>query len=226
MEVVYTRERWRILGEKREKARRVMKLLSIAGYNPIVHGSIARGDVDEDSDIDIVIPYNIQPSLLIYVLERGGYRPYSIEIIQATPSYTPKVYINLDPDGEMIVSLPLAKMSRREREFYKWGGELDLEGVEKGIRVPGVNKELKLIIPTRRGHIEEDVIGREGIVARTLGISVETVEERVRVLTRRRELGRTGVFLKVEVDSEYPIEYTIDRLSREVPAFRRKIEGR
>ncbi len=224
-EVVYTEERWRILREKRGKARRVMEPLERAGLYPIVHGSIARGDVDTDSDIDIVVPHPVAPSILLYTLERAGFKPFYIEIVQATPSYTPKVYIHLDPVEEVVVSFPLAELGEREREFYKWGGELSLQGILKGRRVPGVSKELKLIIPTSRGHREEEVEGREFIVARLLGISIATVEERIRVLSKRREHGRTGVFIKQPVDPSTPLESVIQDLARRVPAFRRKVFG-
>jgi predicted nucleotidyltransferase len=61
-------------------------------------------------------------------------------------------------------------------------------------------------------------------VARLLGISVETVIERVRVLTRRREHGRTGVFLKVELNPEDSVEEAVARVARENPMFRRRLE--
>lgn len=225
MEVVYEPWRWRVLEEKRRRAIGIMRVLGARGLEAIVHGSIARGDVNEDSDIDIVIPYPAAPGIVLYTLEHSGIRPYHVEIIQATPSYTPKVYIYLDPDEEAVVSLPLARLGEREREFYRWGGELDLRGLTEGRRVPGVNKELRLVIPTPQGHVEEDVVGAEARVARILGVSIETVMERNRVLTRRRIHGRTGVFLKEPVDPSTPIEEAIDNIARRVPAFRRKVMG-
>ncbi len=225
MEVAYGERRWRILREKRAKAVRVMSSLQARGLESIVHGSIARGDVDEDSDVDIVIPRPVAPSIVVYTLEQAGFKPYHIEIVQATPSYTPKVYIYLDPDEEAVVSFPLADLGEREREFYRWGGELGLGGLLEGRRVPGVTKDLKLVIPTSTGHVEEDVVGNEARVARLLGISLETVMERVRVLSRRRAHGRTGVFLKEPVDPSTPIEEAIDNIARRVPAFRRKVMG-
>jgi predicted nucleotidyltransferase len=99
-----------------------------------------------------------------------------------------------------------------------------LDDLRKGVRTPGVDKRLKLIEPTDRGHRESPVIGREGYVARLLGISVETVIERVRVLTRRREHGRTGVFLKVELNPEDSVEEAVARVARENPMFRRRLE--
>ncbi|MEB3774125.1 MAG: DNA polymerase subunit beta, partial [Desulfurococcales archaeon] len=94
-----------------------------------------------------------------------------------------------------------------------------------GVRVPGVSKDLNLIIPTPRGHRELEVEGNEAYVARVLGVSIETVMERVRVLTRRRIHGRTGVFIKEPVPPGASIEEVVDRLIREVPAFRRRVQG-
>ena len=224
VEVEYTEERWRILGEKRAKAIHLMRALRGLG-RPIIHGSIARGDVDKNSDIDVVIPSPVPPGLVELALERAGYRPVRRLIVQATPSYVPKVYFILDHREEMVVSVPLAPLRPREREFYKWGGELGLEGVERGARVPGVNKELLLIIPTERGHIEAEIEGIEGLVARILGISVETVMERVRVLTRRREHGRTGVYIEEEVPPGEPVEEAVRRLAERNKFFRRAVLG-
>jgi predicted nucleotidyltransferase len=223
IEIYYEPWRWRVLEEKRGLAIRVMEVLRAQYRGLITHGSIARGDVDRDSDVDVVIVDPPSPSLVELTLERGGFRVRWKEIVQATPAYTPKVYLYLDYEGLLVVSYPLAHLRPREREFYKWGGECTLEDLRRGVRVPGVDKRLKLIEPTERGHRESPVIGREGYVARLLGISVETVMERVRVLTRRREHGRTGVFLKVELNPEDSVEEAVARVARENPAFRRMV---
>ncbi len=225
VEVYYPEWRWRVLRDKREKAARLMKALSTLKVNVITHGSIARGDVNLDSDVDVVIVDPLPPLMVEIALQKAGYRIYSKEIIQATPSYTPKVYMYLDYREEIVVSYPLAPLRPREREFYRWGGEATLEDIIRGKRMPGVSKELRLIIPTEKGHVEYPVVGREAYTARILGISIDTVIERVRVLIRRREHGRTGVFLKVEVEPDRPIEEEVDRLSRRIPAFRRALRG-
>ena len=51
--VVYDEKRWRLLQELRRKAERIMEALESFNLPCIVHGSIARGDVSEKSDIDI-----------------------------------------------------------------------------------------------------------------------------------------------------------------------------
>ncbi|UXD21262.1 DNA polymerase subunit beta [Ignicoccus pacificus DSM 13166] len=192
MLIVYDKRRWEILKRKREKAISIMKKL--AQFSPVVHGSVARGDVNEESDIDIAITFPVSP-LSVEVALGSFSHGY---IIQATPASTPKVYLALDYKEEVMVSFPLAKLSPREFEFYAFGGQLDLNGLLQGKRVPGVDKRLFLILPRDEGHWEESIIGKEGEVAKLLGISQETVEERVRLLSRRREKGRTGVFIKIK----------------------------
>jgi Predicted nucleotidyltransferase len=224
LEVHYEPWRWRLLEEKRVLAIKVMEVLQDLHGALVTHGSIARGDVNVDSDVDVVILDPPNPSLVELTLEKGGFRVKWKELIQATPTYTPKVYLYLDYEGLLVVSYPLARLRPREREFYKWGGECALDALREGVRVPGVDKRLMLIEPTDFGHRESPVIGREGYVARLLGISFETVVERIRVLTRRREHGRTGVFLKVELNPEDSVEEAIARIARENTLFRRRLQ--
>ena len=224
-EVVYTREHWALLEEKRAKARRVMEALMGLRATVIVHGSIARGDVKPSSDVDVVVVEPVPPSLVELALERAGYQVVYREIVMATPGNTPKVYFYLDHEGEKVVSVPLAPLQPREREFYRWGGELDYRGLSTGRRVPGVSKDLVLIIPTPRGHVEVEVEGNEALVARIVGVSLETVRERLRVLTRRRRHGRTGVFVKAEVPPGVPVEQVVEELARRNPYFAEKVLG-
>lgn len=224
-EVHYSERHWSILRSKRAKALRVMGALQPAVRLPIiVHGSVARGDVRKDSDVDIVVLETPRPLGIVDIaLEAAGFEVAKRIIVQATPGYTPKVYYYLDWNDEVVVSYPLGRLKPREREFYKWGGELDLEGLRAGRRVPGVSKDLKLIEPRPWGHVEYSVVGREGMVARLLGISIETVEERIRVLTRRREIGRTGVFIEYEVPAGVSIEEAIRELALENKQFRKML---
>lgn len=220
-EVVYGPERWRLLSLKREAALKLMEVLS--RLSPYVYGSVARGDVRPESDIDVVVLGAAAPFMVEVALESAGLRVFSKEIVQATPNYVPKAYLYLDPEGLTTVSFPLGRAGPRELEFYRWGGMLDVEGVRAGNRVPGVNKELKLIVPTQRGHVEYPVVGHEAEVARVLGVSIGIVEERVRVLSRRREVGRTGTFIKLEVPPDEPLEEAVRDLARRNEFFRRAV---
>jgi len=223
-EVIYDEARWELLRSLRARAIRVMEVLEARGISSVVHGSVARGDVRPTSDVDVFIPEPPASAVVEAALELSGFRPARRLLVQATPAYVPKAYIELDE--RTSVSFPLARMRPIEREFYSFGGELDLGGLRAGRRVPGVDKRLMLIEPTERGHVESSIIGREGEVARLLGISVETVMDRVRALLRRDEVGRTGVFLKRELGPEESFEAVLADIAVENPAVRRRLVER
>ncbi len=225
-EVVYSDEHWKLLKKLRIEAIKLLESLEKHGIQGIVHGSIARGDVWRGSDIDVFIPYVIPSYRVEIALEASGYQIYSRFIAIATPSSTPKAYIELDPEEKITVSFPLLKPSRRELEFYKFGGLLTLNELRENQRVPGVNKKLILIEPTTRGHKETPVIGREPIVAEIVGISVETVIERVRVLTRRDEIGRTGVFVKYMLAPDESFEKALIDIAKNNPLVKRLLHLR
>lgn len=221
VEVVYSDSQWRLLRMLRSEALKIMKALGRRGLRGVVYGSIARGDVHEGSDIDVMLPYPVAPYMVELALEEQGYRISHKLVVQATPGSTPKAYIFLDSEERRSVSYPLAYLQEREYEFYRFGGLLDGHGLEADTRVPGVSKQLVLIEPTLRGHRESPVIGRESEVARILGVSVETVLERVRVLSRRDAVGRTGVFVKLQLGPEDSVEEAARMEARRNPHFRR-----
>ncbi len=222
-EVVYGTDRWTLLQKLREKTVRIMKSLQESNIETVVHGSIARGDVSRKSDIDLFI--SIRPSSFSVetALEKAKVPINRRLVVQATPTYAMKAYIEID-EGTSI-AFPLMKMRRVESEFYKFGGEAKLEQLENHLRIPGVNKRLMLIEPTRKGHRESTVVGREQIVAKMLGISCETVQDRVHALFRRDEVGRTGVFIKEELSDEETFEMGLERLAANNPAVRRRLRS-
>ncbi len=114
-------------------------------------------------------------------------------VVQATPTYAMKAHIEIDEDTS--VSFPLMKMRKIEREFYRFGGEANLEQLENSIRVSGVDKRLMLIEPTEEGHRESTVVGREEQVAKILGISAETVSDRVHALSEEMKLAEQACSL-------------------------------
>ena len=221
--VVYNEKRWRLLQELRRKAEKIMEVLESFNLRCIVHGSIARGDVTEKSDIDIFIPSPSSSFMVETALEQNGIPINRRIIVQATPSYAIKAYIEIEEN--VSVSFPLVKLRPLEREFYKFGGEISLEELKRNIRVPGVDKRLMLIEPTADGHIESSIIGREEYAARLLGVSVDIVWDRVKALTRRDEIGRTGVFLERELSPEESFELVLKRLADKNPAVRRRIKA-
>lgn len=222
IEVNYSAEHWRLLRDLRAKAMNIMEALEKFNIPCIVHGSIARGDVSPKSDIDIFIP-EIYPSFTIEnALRLSGFPIVRRVLIQATPFYAVKGYIEIDE--QTCVSFPLSKMRTIEREFYDFGGKATLEMLRKNVRVPGVDKRLMLIEPTDSGHIESSIIGREEKVASLLRISVETVLNRVHVLMRRDSIGRTGLFIERELTPDETFEIVLKRLSDKNPALRRRLK--
>lgn len=221
IEVVYSSERWKLLAELRLRAIQVIKTLRKHGLDSFVHGSVARGDVTKHSDVDIVIPYQVA-SFIVETALRELF-PTFIEkiIVQATPQHAPKAHIQLDE--RLTVTFPLAKLSRLEYDFYGFGGIANLDQLEKGERVLGVDKRLMLIEPTERGHFESPIIGKESVVARMLGICVDAVEQRVRVLTRRDEIGRTGVYLKKNLECDENFEDVLKRIADHDPVVRNRL---
>jgi predicted nucleotidyltransferase len=220
-EVIYSEKRWNQLQGLREKAVEIMKALEEVSLNCVTHGSIARGDVSAESDIDVFIPNPSGSFLIESAVERAGLTVNQRIFVQATPSYAAKGYIELDP--QRVISFPLMKMRPLERDFYRFGGEATLQTLKEKKRAVGVDKRLMLIEPTERGHVESSVIGRENAVAKLLNVSVETVLDRVHALLRRDEVGRTGVFIKRELEPDETFEMVLQRLANENPAVRRRL---
>jgi predicted nucleotidyltransferase len=221
MEVVYAKRHWDLLQSLRHETARLMEPLLRANINCIVHGSIARGDVSPTSDIDVFIPSPPTSVMIEQVLERSDIHPIHREIVQATPSYAAKAHIEV---GDMrSISFPLVKLRVVERDFYRFGGELTLQELRQGRRVPGVDKRLMLIEPTREGHVESGIIGYEGVVASILGVRVDVVRDRVRILVRRDKVGRTGVFVSRELNPTESFEAVFQEMVDNNPAIRRRL---
>jgi predicted nucleotidyltransferase len=221
-EIVYGSERWAFLKGYRQKAIKLMEALEAFHLQAVVHGSIARGDVNKNSDIDVFIP-EIQSSFLVETaLEKAGIRVNARLVVQATPTYAMKAHIEIDEQSS--VSFPLMQMRKVEREFYQFGGEVNLSQLNANVRVAGVDKRLMLIEPDEKGHVESSIVGKEEFVAKTLGISVETVLDRVHALMKRDEVGRTGVFLKKELSADETFELALKHLSDLNPAVRRRMK--
>ncbi len=221
-EIVYSERRWRLLKGLREKATELMEELEASTIHCIVHGSIARGDVSAKSDVDVFVPDPPSSFLIESALDDVSLTVGRRILVQATPSYAAKGYLELDP--QTAVSFPLMKLRNVERDFYRFSGEATLETLEKDRRVIGVDKRLMLIEPTPQGHVESTIVGREETVARLLGVSVETVLDRAHALLRRDRVGRTGVFIKRELGRDETFEMVLDQLADEKPEVRRRLK--
>jgi len=222
IEVVYNEKHWNLLRELRAKAIRIMETLNKFHLYSIVHGSIARGDVSEKSDIDIFVPDPPSSFMVETALERTGVPVNRRLVVQATPHYAVKGYLEIDK--QQCVSFPLLKLRPLERDFYKFGGETTLPMLKKDVRVLGVDKRLMLIEPTKKGHVESTIVGQEENITRLLDVSIETVLDRVHALLRRDEIGRTGVFIERELSPEETFEMVLKRLADQNPAVRRRLK--
>ena len=221
-EVTYSSTRWEQLRVLREKAVWVMSALDAFHLRSLIHGSIARGDVKLGSDVDVFIP-EIQNSFQVETaLEKSKISINTRLIVQATPNYAMKAHIEIDE--LTTVSFPLMEMRRVEREFYRFGGEVNLNQLNSNVRVAGVDKRLMLIEPTEKGHVESSVIGREESAAKILDVSAETVLDRVHALVKRDTVGRTGVFIKRELSPDETFELALKKVSEMNPAVRRKMK--
>jgi predicted nucleotidyltransferase len=220
-EVTYNNARWELLELLRKKAIKVIKALETFHLQSTVHGSVARGDVNSNSDVDVFVS-EVQNSFFVETaLQKAGVKANARLIVQATPTYAMKAHIEIDEDTS--VSFPLMEMRKVEREFYEFGGEANLNQLENRVRVAGVDKRLMLVEPTEFGHIESSIMGREEIVAKVLGISVDTVLDRVHALTKRDRVGRTGVFIKRELGLDETFELALKKLADANPAVRRRM---
>ena len=218
--ITYDDSHWELLNELRERALEVMQALQDNGITSFVYGSVARGDVSKSSDIDIIIPHTVSSYKLEIAIGSGIRR----ELVQATPSMVLKGHIYLEND--IVVTFPLFKFKSREEEFYKWGGQTSTSQLSEGVRVPGVDKRLILIEPSITGHVERGVIGYEHMAAKKVGVSIDIAKDRVRVLTRRDSVGRTGVYLTRNLSPDESFEAVAKDLKDSDPALRRTIQRR
>jgi len=220
-EVTYDSRRWELLNCLRAEAVKTMEALDRSHIHSVTHGSIARGDVSEKSDIDVFIPYVLPAFNVEIALENQGIPVNRRILVQATPNYAAKAYIEIDQ--RICVSFPLVKLRPIERDFYKFGGEITLSMLKEKTRMMGVDKRLMLIEPTPLGHIESAITGREETVAHLLDVSPDIVFDRVRTLLRRNEVGRTGVFVEKELLPEETFEMALRKLADVNPAIRRRL---
>ena len=219
-QVPYSKEQWKILQAKRGLAIDIMNKLAANNIQTLIYGSICRGDVTEKSDIDLFIPFQISSFKLELTLEQNKLNIYEKRIVQATPKHLVKAHIYL---SELIcITFPLTSIREREFDFIRFGGALTLEELLENRRVPGVDKRLMLIEPTETGHKESPIMGLESIVAKKVGVNVGLVKERVRGLTTRDKVGRTGVYLNIELSPDENIEEIFKQIVDKNPIVRRR----
>lgn len=222
-EIFYDEVRWATLWEKRAAALRIMEALLKSGIHSIVYGSVARGDVHRLSDVEVYIPRPVSPVLAETIIERefGGW--IRREVVQATPSYVPKGYIYIDELS--IVSFPLAETLKTEAVFYDIAGKLDLEGIRRRDRVVGMNKALRVIIPTSYGHSEFPAEKDPELAATLIGVDPLDLRKRINVLMRRKQHGKTGVYRKIVLEEGEGFSSVLNQLLERNPWIRRRMHS-
>ena len=153
-----------------------------------------------------------------------GFHVVERRITIASPGSVPKANLVLAEGAN--VAWPMLAERDREEGFYRFGGALDARAMGLRERVPGVTKRLLIVVPTPEGHLESSLMGAEVEAARLLDLPLDVVEERVRVLSRRDQVGRTGVFRSVKVEEGETFEQVLDRLADTTPAVRRQVRYR
>jgi predicted nucleotidyltransferase len=187
----------------------------------LAHGSLCRGDVSESSDIDIYLP-RVLPSFAVeFALQQEGFSILHRELVHATPFHAIKAHMYLADNA--VVTMPLTAPAPIELEFYRFGGSLGRKDLEASRRVPGVDKRLVLIEPTEEGHVETAVIGNETLTAKKVGVSLQIVREREKVLMRRDEVGRTGVYMKRQLAPDDTFEAVLKSVGDRDPVVRRRL---
>ncbi len=216
--VVYDDQHWRLLEKLRAESLELQQRLPCSS---VVYGSVARGDVHPGSDIDILIFQDI-PSYRLELALDGDY--LSREIVQATPNALMKAHIHLSEN--VTVTFPLAPMTDLEMDFYRFSGCVETGELARGSRVPGVSKRLVLVEPEEDGHRERSLLDDPHGCTRLLGVSPAIIEERVRVLTRRDKVGRTGVFLRATLREEESFEQRLKAIADGNNVVRRMLKQR
>jgi len=218
-EVAYSPERFEVLASKRARSSNYLEALPPGTR---VFGSLARGDVRPASDIDVEVPFGSASFAVEVALSRLANPWNDRRLVQATPNSVVKA---LWIFGEVTVALPITRPNPTEEDFARFGGAVDREQLRRNDRVPGVDKRLLLIEPTQRGHRESSVADRVEDAAKVLGIAPDVIRGRVRVLKRRSETGRTGVYLSRAVRDDQNTEEVLDELKDADPAVRRAASG-
>ncbi|MEX0567795.1 MAG: nucleotidyltransferase domain-containing protein, partial [Candidatus Njordarchaeota archaeon] len=122
-EIIYDKKHWTLLESKRSIANDILKYLARRGIKGYIFGSVARGDVHKNSDVEIIVLEHSLLSIIDIYLSQG-FNIVEKEIIQATPNSALKALFHLD--NMTLIVVPIVPLSRLEYEFYKYGGIIGL----------------------------------------------------------------------------------------------------
>jgi uncharacterized protein len=203
-EIIYSEAHWTLLKSLRTKALVIVGLFHQNGLETLTYGSIARGDIKISSDIDIFLKQQIPSYRIELILEGAGIQILEKKIIQATPNDVVKGHFILPDD--ICLTFYLSNLGKLGLEFYNFGGSVSYQELTNDDRKPGINKQLILIEPTEKGHIESLLMDKQFSAADILKVSQKMIDQRIRVLNRRDKVGRTGVFINQSLDVSENVE--------------------
>jgi len=218
---LYAQDEWNQLKKLRESAIRILKILENVGITAFVHGSVARGDISNTSDIDIHIPVQI-PSFKLDLIE--DFQFTDRRIMMGTPNSTIRAVLVLHNDSN--ISFPLCAPSEREDEFYRFSGHIYLKDLLNNRRVAGVTKKLLFIEPEEEGYWISSVITNKKKAIQILSLSQRMIDERIRVLSRRDKIGRTGLFLDYSLSPKENFEQALKSIADSNVIVRRMLKRR
>ncbi len=217
----YNDEERTLLSKFRKKSVHLLEILEHNGIKAFVHGSVARGDVNRSSDIDVHIPIQI-PSFKLDLIDDFEFA--NRRIMMGTPNSTIRGLLTVH-DG-ITVSFPLSPPNEREDEFYRFSGLLYLEDLLLNKRIAGVTKQLLLIEPEEEGYWISSLKAYKKKAIQVLSISQRMIDERIRVLSRRDKIGRTGLLLDYSLNPEENFEQALKTLADNNIIVRRMLKRR
>ena len=174
------------------------------------------------SDIDILLTTRLPTYRIEVILDEAHESILHKKLVQATPNDVIKAIYELEDETSLAVLL--TDFTHLAFEFYHFGGAVTHDQLENNTRVPGVDKRLVLIQPTPTGHHETSVIDHPAQAANIIGVSPQIVEQRIRVLTRRDKVGRTGIFLNEELGLEENCEERLQQLASTNQLIQRRLK--
>ncbi|MFX0053276.1 MAG: nucleotidyltransferase domain-containing protein [Candidatus Hermodarchaeota archaeon] len=215
----YNKEEKELLSIFRSKATSLLSILEESGIKAFIHGSVARGDVSNTSDIDIHIPIQIS-SFRLELLNNFDFADR--RIIMGTPNSTIRGL--LIRNDKVSISFPLSTPRERETEFFLFSGLLYNEDLNQNIRTAGVTKQLLLIEPEGDGYWISSLIANKKRAIKILNISQQIIEERIRVLERRDRIGRTGLLLNYALSPNENFEQALKQIADRNVIVRRMLK--
>ncbi len=217
----YNDEERNLLSHFRKKTIHVLENLEYNKIKAFVHGSVARGDVNSSSDIDVHIPIQI-PSFKLDLID--DFKFASRRIMMGTPNSTIRGLLSVHDN--LTISFPLSAPTEREDEFYLFSGLLYLEDLLLNKRTAGVTKQLLLVEPENDGYWISSLKAYKKKAIQLLSISQRMIDERIRVLSRRDKIGRTGLLVDYSLNPEENFEHALKNLADNKIIVRRILKRR